>query len=754
MTPKSTRHTALWATTALALALPMAVTAQTKAPTEAEKQALLLKPITVYGERQGTAVHDVPASVSVVGGAEVEARSISDMHELVRYLAAVTVQRQTTGTDPFNSFGGFTIRGVGGNRVQMLVDGSRVPEGIQDGNRDYLDFNFTKQVDVVKGPASVLWGADALGGVVAVTTLDPEDILEGRDSGGTARLSYDGLNSETGVSAAFAKRFGPDLAVMMGISRTMGHEAKLSKARDDGGLYGCPRFVSYGASTCGELDPTDAAADRLLAKAVWTPSDEHRLEVSLDMVNRLTDVQLNYGLGPVLSSVTGNPTGEILHAFDRHLDMKRRRFAVEHTWTPDLAWVDEVKTTLAYAPGGYERWGNRYSTLANGNRQVRRDHLDFSENFLELDVQATSRFTTGAAEHEVTWGFDGDLTRTDYTSTDHTTNLNTNVTVDRTGVGFNFANGTTRRADLYVQDKISLMDGDLELTPGMRFATFKIDPRPDANYVAPVGQEPRVREDERVLKSLGALYRFDSGWQLWGHYGEGFKMPTSQQLFQSNGTSLVPAPNLEPEEVESIEVGVRREMERGNFGINAFKADYTNFIQSFYNIPGTSQYTYRNLAEVRVWGVELDGAYALTDNLTLTGSAIWQMGTQRTSPTADRTPHTLPPLRGTVGLTWNVPDRGLSFDVIGNFAAGVERTSSATNFKPDGYGVIDVFARVDVAENAVLNVGVKNLFDKRYFEASAASYSSTAGTAVAQTNPLELQTAPGRVFSVSLDMKF
>ena len=68
--------------------------------------------------------------------------------------------------------------------------------------------------------------------------------------------------------------------------------------------------------------------------------------------------------------------------------------------------------------------------------------------------------------------------------------------------------------------------------------------------------------------------------------------------------------------------------------------------------------------------------------------------------------------------------------------------------------MIDAFARWDVASNAVLNLGVKNVFNKRYFDIGAASLDQTTSVGNAQTQPLELQTGAGRVFTVSLDMKF
>ncbi|MDB6177674.1 TonB-dependent hemoglobin/transferrin/lactoferrin family receptor [Paracoccus sp. Z330] len=741
---------------ALMLACTPALAQQAQSPSS-ESGAVALDPITLLADRQGTSTREAPASISVIDGEEIDARGLDDMQELVRYTPGVEVNRQTTATDPFNSFGGFTIRGVGGNRVQMQVDGSRVPERITDGTRDYLDFAFTKQVEIAKGPASVLWGADALGGVVAIETIDPEDLLLGRDSGGMARTAYDSLNDGSSIAGAFARQFGRDWSVMVGLSQSQSHEAELSNARNDGGIYGCPRNIDFGATPCGELDPSDIAATHLLAKAVWSPDAEHRLELTYERLDRTTEVDYDNALGPVYSSFTGLPTGVINNNYDRELDMYRQRFALEHTWSPQSRWVDEVITTLAITPNGYDRTGEKWSTSALGEQLVTRDYLGYDEDFVELDIQATSRFSTGAANHVVTWGFDGDHTSTDYSRRDVVNNLTTGTTTETRAGGFNFANADTRRADLYVQDQILLMDGALEITPGLRYATYKIDPRPNADYQVVEGAEPRVREDEKLLKSLAALYRFGDGWQVWGHYGEGFKMPTAQQLYTSvPGTffDLTPAPGLEPEEVQSIEFGVRRETAQGYFAVTAFNADYDNFIQSFYNPPGTSIYTYRNLSELQVWGLEFEGAYEINDRLRLTGAASWQKGDQRASAEAEKTPATLPPLSGTIALSWDTPHEGLTLDLVGVFASSVKYVESEDKYKPAGYGLIDAFAHWQVADNAILNLGIKNLFDKRYFEASAATYSTTASDAVARSNPIELQTGPGRVFTASLDLTF
>lgn len=757
MRPYRQRFTILQATALIALTCAPVQAQQAPGEPPAREGSLVLDTITVLADRQGTDPRQVAASVSVIGGEQIDARGLNDMQKLIRYTPGVEVQRQTSSADPFSSLGGFTIRGVGGNRVQMLVDGSRLPERITDGTRDYLDMGFTRQVEIAKGPASVLWGADALGGVVAVRTIQPEDLLMSRDFGGMARMAHDTQNRGNSIAAAFAQRMGRDWSVMIGVSRLQAHEAEMSNARDDGGAWGCPRNLDHGATPCGELNPQDIGATRVLGKAAWTPSDAHRLEFSVDWLKRRTEVRQNNALGPVLSTTTGLPTGEFTHSHDRRMDLHRKRFALAHVWTPETRLVDEIRTTLAYTPNGYARSGRKSSRSAAGEDVITNDYLGYDEDFLELDIQATSRFEAGGAGHVVTWGLDADRATTDYSRRDVIRNLTTGAVTEARAGGFNFADADTRRADIYVQDNISLMGGALEITPGLRFATYKIDPRPNADYQVIPGAEPRLREDEKLLKSLGALYRFGDGWQVWGHYGEGFKMPTAQQLYTSSPGAffdLVPAPHLQPEEVKSVEIGLRRETDRGYFGLTAFKADYDNFIQSFWNPPGTSDYTYRNLSKLNVWGLEFEAEYQVSDTLRLTGAAAWQKGDQQAQPGAASTPATLPPLSATLALGWDTPQPGLSLEVVGLFASSVKYVESEDNFKPAGYGVIDAFARWEFAENAVLNLGVRNLLDKRYFEASAASYGQTASTSVAAANPIELQTGAGRVFTASLDYRF
>ncbi len=714
--------------------------------------------ITIFGDRQGRKPLDVNANITVIGQEQLADRFSNDIQELVRYEPGVQVIRQTTGTDPFNTFSGFNIRGVGGNRVQLLVDGARIPERIIDGTRDYFDFNFTKQADIVRGPGSVLWGADALGGIVAVETIDPEDVLfDGRDMGGNLETSFDSLDNEINTAATFASQLTETLSFLGGIAYTHANEAKFGKARADGGIYGCPRNLDFGATPCNELDPTDKSSVRGLGKLVFTPFSNHRFELSADYLSRVTDVQYDNVLGPQFSSFTGNPTGVVVDDYDRKLDLYRGRFALEHQWGLGTAFIDDVKWVLSYSPSGYERTGTETKTLANDDDVIEEDFLSFAEKFGELDIQFTSRFDPGGIPNTVTWGFDGDITRTDYQRIDVVRNLTQDTVTETRGGGFNFANATTVRADFYIQDQIELLGGRFELTPGMRHAYYNLDPRPDPDYQPVVGSEPVEVSKSKVLFAVGGNFDLTDQYSLYAAFNQGFKMPTAQQLYTSlPGTffNLIPAPDLRPESVDNYEIGLRGKFGRGFFSINGFYADYTDFIQAFFNIPGTNDFTYRNLSSVELWGIEATAGYQFTDALRGDISLTWQEGVQKVNPESPTTPYTAPPLEVVAGLSYEFIEQNLTLEAIGIFAADVERNSNPNNFNPDGYAVFDLHGKWRPLDNTIFRFGVKNVFDTRYFQASAANFGRTASDAVARTNPIELQTGPGRTFHASLNVLF
>lgn len=737
---------ALWASTALALALGLAGPglAQDSDEEAKAKKPVLLGTITLFADRLGRALTDVQGHISVVGGEELTERNVQSLEDLLRYIPGVTPVRQVSGADPFGGQIGIRIRGVDGNRVQMVVDGGRIPERIIDGSRDYLDFGFTKQVDVVRGPASVLWGADALGGVLALETIDPEDILAGRDRGGQVTLGYGELTDATNVAVAFAQRFGSDWSLLVARSRSIDHEMKLTNADPTGGRWPCARPVAFGSVTCGEFNPLDRTSDRTLVKLVWDIDDTQTLKFTFDHLDRLSEIDNTLSRS---ATVFANP---------RERDIFRTRYAAEYEASFSGA-IDSVKATLAWTPSGYDQHALSVANAAGVITQTH-DYVNYSEDFLELDVQATSRFTWGGSEHVLTFGLDADRAETSYDRTRRVVNVTAGTDVWSVPTGFNFTDGSTTRADLYIQDQITLLGGKLELTPGLRYATYRMVPTLNDSVVPHPDNPTEPIERKALLGSLGATWRFNDTYSVWAHYGEGFKMPTFQQLYTSSlsGTfELVPAPWLVPEEVKSIEIGFRGEYAAGFFAVNAFQAKYKNFIESFWFVPGTTpqEISYRNISAVETWGVELEGGWDVNDRLRLTGSVAWMDGKAIATPGATPTQHLVPPLTAVLGATYDLPDIGVTLNATATLVDGMQTVNPA-NFTPHGYGVLDLGASWTFAENAVLNLTVYNALDRKYYEMGAASSALAATAATTNTVPPELFTGPGRTLALSLDYKF
>ncbi len=713
-----------------------------------------LPPVTATALRSVRSLFETPANVTTINRPEIERRQYQTIEDLVRYEPGVFVTRQTSGTDPAGSLGGFTIRGVGQNRVLTMVDGARTLERITDNTRDVVDLGHMKRVEIVRGPASVLWGSDALGGVVAFTTKDPEDYLQPGfwDFAVQADMTYNSFNRAFTEIVTGAARVGP-FEFLLSYTRRDAREGTLSRARNSGGDWPCTRAPE--SLACNKLNPLDIESNSVLGKVVYRVDNNQFFKLTTEYFVRYTKIdQLwDHGRGSSLAALPYTQN------YERHQDLERFRVALEHNWQINLAILDSVRWQITYHPQQLLRTGERYQ-LTSAGPTYRYDSLRQNENFFEGDLQFKTSFDLGPSGHQLTYGFYGSLAKTEYERWDTLRNLDTGV-VTATSSGFNFANTDTTRLDGYIQDEIAFFDRRLLLTPGLRFSTYRIKPKSWAGYATTPGREPTEIYETDLSKKIGVVFKVTPNIALYGQYSEGFKMPTAEQLFTSSpGVSfrLVPNPDLQPERVKSFEVGVRGQFRDVFVSTNFFHARYKNFIQSLVNVPGTVDYTSINLAKVNFWGFEGSGAWRFHPNFELNGAFMWQVADQKEDPQADTSPFNgAEPFRVVAGLRWKKPEWGLDLEFVGQYFGGVTRTDDTptVKFRPGNAVVFDFSANWSPRPWIIFRASLLNMFDKRYYPAAAATYDrSPSSVAVAATNPLELQTAPGRTFRLGLTVKF
>ncbi|MEO5337851.1 MAG: TonB-dependent hemoglobin/transferrin/lactoferrin family receptor [Magnetospirillum sp. WYHS-4] len=166
--------------------------------------------VTVTATRTENRAFDVPASVTTVSRDQIDdaqARSIATVMQQIPGVTMAGTPRQG-GQLP-------TIRGYQGPDIVLRVDDARRSLDASVGILSplYVDPNFVKQVDVVRGPSSATYGGGGLGGVMAFQTIEAEDILTpGQSMGGKVKGGYrTGDSSYSGNLGAAARSEGASI---------------------------------------------------------------------------------------------------------------------------------------------------------------------------------------------------------------------------------------------------------------------------------------------------------------------------------------------------------------------------------------------------------------------------------------------------------------------------------------------------------------------------------------------------------------
>jgi len=238
---------------------------------QAANNVIALQQVTVSATRSAQDVSQVPSTVSVQTRAQLDRQNVNNIQDLVRYEPGVSV----AGTGQRSGLNGYNIRGIDGERILTQVDGVAIPDSFFYGpyaqtQRNYVDPEIVKRVEILRGPASVLYGSNAIGGAVSYFTLDPDDIIKpGKDVGARLKSGYSSADESWLTSATVAGRQG-DVDGLLHLSQRNGHETETQGHHSGAGL----------ART--EANPMDVRTTNVLAKAGWNYADDARLGVTYD----------------------------------------------------------------------------------------------------------------------------------------------------------------------------------------------------------------------------------------------------------------------------------------------------------------------------------------------------------------------------------------------------------------------------------------------------------------------------------------
>lgn len=671
---------------AAALALTMIDSASVRAQDATELDASepkWLDAISVTATRNPIKAFEYPGMVTLVGQEQLQVLQPSSPDDVLRFVPNVefTGGPRRTGEVP-------SIRGFSGPDVIVLFDGARQNfNGAHDG-RFFIDPSLLREVEVLHGSASSLYGSGGMGGVIEFRTFDAASLLgEDETFGGRVSAGYQSVNYERLATFSAYGTPGENVDLLASITK-----------RDS-------KTIDLGDGT--ELDQTDDDIFSGLAKASYQFADHHRVEgsfITFDNTAQEPNVGQGGGDDDTVEKDIRSDTYRVVYNYDN----------------PDNPLID-LDFSAYYTD--FQADELRLDDLGAGpaGELLKRD-----VNTIGLRLDNRSHFMLGdMMDATITYG--GEAYRDEQ---DGAADAG-----ERDGVPDAEADfyGLFSQAEILASDPFGQLPGDLLIIPGLRYDDYS-----SSSSIADENAE------SEFSPRIGVTYLPNEWLSVFGNYAHAFRAPSFDELFLNGVHFEIPVgagvvnrfvsnPDLAPQKTRTVEFGGGLSFDslaepRDQFQVKAshFLIWGDNFIdlqviqpELFIDcnpfIPGNCDGTTTavNVPNAKLWGSEIEASYESSRFIVTAGFSRIDGENEDTGEklgvlTPDEftliTGVKLPEINSIVGWRMLAADQ---FDETDDPAE--ER---------DGYAVHDFYfawaPREGAAKGLRVDLGIDNAFDKDY----------------------------------------
>ena len=721
--------------------------------------------ITVTGTRSERLLKDFPGSISVYDYEDIKGSNSSNWRGLFKYDASIDsqafVRSDNSRTYAKGDSGNINIRGVQGNRILTQVDGITIPRfnygsGTFSASRlNFIDFNTLGKIEVLKGSGSALYGSDALGGVVSLRSLRPDDILEeGKDNSVDLGANYNGSNNSYTPSINIA--FKEDNNEFL-VSGSFSSFEELKRNTDD--IY---------------INDIDGDSNSYLGHYIRKFGNNSEFNIIYKSINKNSDsIYTNYNSSTAYTGVND------------FTESNRTSISTGIDWNSEKdSLFDGVKIQAYSNQMQYENEYQVRNTADPSDDENTSD--DLNQDSIGVNIQLTNNIKGEKYDQKITYGFegsklDGSRLRTKLEiEADETSNYKSNPDSETTRLGF------------YIQDEISTDKWDLIL--GLRYENYDMDATSDAAWFATdestnnttiqlnnVG-EPNDFNDGNLAPSLKALYRYNEDTNIYAKYDRGFRAPTWDEINSSRvgvypiafhptfgfptaygGYQTQGNPDLKAETSNNFEIGLKNNNAKSDLTIAAFYSKYEDFLDKSAD-GGTSDITdplgntitvpvinTQNIDDVTIWGLELNNVYYFNERnkgLSIGNSISYQKGEDNTE---DEPLHTIQPFTAINNISYIFPSQKLTASLINTYVGVPTKRSTYNDYIPESYITTDLGLRYRVADNFTANLGIYNIFDKTYYKWSDLNANGNSGT---EDTAYQRYAQPGRTIQAGFSWRF
>jgi hemoglobin/transferrin/lactoferrin receptor protein len=707
----------------------------------AQQAVIELPAVSISASRGERAVEDVPGAITIITAEEIERERVSNIRDLVRDEPAISVQRRPARFSAAGSGegrdgdAGFSVRGLDGNRVLIQIDGIRIPNAFSFGatnvgRGDYVDLGSIARVEILRGPASALYGSDGLAGAVSFYTRSPRALLQifQRDVYAAFGATYDRRDDGASIALTGAARMGIHEALVIANTR------RASELRNFGSNSGT-------GSARTQPNPQELVSESALVKWVTQLAPDQHLTATFEAVNRSTDTDVSSSIvGPTQSS----PLGVLdLQARDNN---KRSRVTLQHTLSAlNTAWADTAQWSIYYQ-GARSR---QLSLETRSNASLRVRDQNYNERVAGVSTQASKR-SEGDLSRRITYGLDAAWS--EFVG-------NTDGTFAPRGESFptkRFPDTRYNLLGIFVQGELGIADERLLLIPALRYDQFTL--APEASALFPSGV-PAPANGDALTPKFGVVWKVSGQTSLFANLAQGFKAPAPNQVNQgfTNVTSnyrSIANPGLQPEKNVSAELGARKTAGSLSFEAAAFTGRYKNFIEQVQiqgnftpNDPGIFQFV--NLTKVRISGFEAKTAYRMDSGVMFSLGYAQVRGREKVDGTTTPLNTVNPPkLVAGIGYTQSGGRLGIQLSAVHWFAKKAADAPNAGTFLPPAATALDLNAHWRLNPHLSMSAGITNLTDKKYWQWPDVNTRSANDIAI------DAYTQPPRSVSIAVKAEF
>lgn len=688
-----------------------------------------------------------------------------DLVDALQREPGVTIPFDFAGTDglvPFLQGGtnGINIRGLEGNRVNIMIDGIRQPEdfvarsfeGTGGPGRIYFDPAVFSQLEIFKSASSNLYGSDALAGTVMGRTEGPDTLLGPELSGSVFRSSS--------IYASKNHSFNQRTAAAIGNGR---HALSFVHS------YRVGNELQNNSSV--PANPVDFDSNAVVVKSISSIGDW--------VITPTFDYFKSNAFIDLRSIQTATLVGENL-ATTSDTETHRTRFSLAAEWQPTEAFAMFDRAQLR------PYWQSSRSTNFNLQKLItnpgapnpiirdRINDLSYQTDIWGADLSFNKALEYGHSRHLINYGYEfsisqveSALLRTDRPSPPR--NL------------LNMAPAEVVRNGFFISDEITMGNrNQWVITPSVRLEHYRVTPENTNDFLDltsfPVFDqfgriigtrsiEAQAYQNFAFAPGFNILYWLNESTNVYYHGSRGIRNPTAEELvgvFQHEDDFItLPNPSLRAESSFSNEIGIQR----GGQAFNAQLAAYWNFYDDFLEpnvatnefLDGRQIQRTENRNSAEIYGIE--GRFdwrpyatnATASGFVVGGSFAWSRGFTK-DELGQRSPlNTVEPWKTTLWTGYDDPDGRWGVNLTASyFAPKRSRDISGAIDPVDGYFLVDLVGHLRLHENLTIRGGLQNLLDEEYVLWARANRGSGHNGGITTG----LDTQPGINGFLALELRF